>query len=147
MKTITHILVPTDFEPPSAEALEMAASVAQAYGAQLTLLHVWEIPVYPYIDFMVNAEAITRVEDAAVKHLAEALEELQKTFPGARSKLKTGQPGPAILDAIAELKADLVVIGTHGRHGLNRAVLGSVAEKLVRQSPVPVLTVHAAASS
>ncbi|HXK19273.1 MAG TPA: universal stress protein [Polyangiaceae bacterium] len=143
MKTFKHILVPTDFEKASAGALEIAVSLARACDAKVTLLHVWEIPIYPYMDFMLNSEVITRVEDAAVKHLSEALEKLQQVLPNAASKLKTGQPGPAIVDAIEELKPDLVVMGTHGRHGLERAILGSVAEKLVRSSPVPVLTVHA----
>jgi len=143
MKTFKHILVPTDFEKPSAEALEIAASMAQTYHAKLTLLHVWEIPVYPYMDFMLSSDAITRVEDAAVKHLEQALQDVRKLVPGAESKLKTGSPWQGVMAAIDELKPDLVVIGTHGRHGVRRAVLGSVAEKLVRMSTVPVLTVHA----
>ena len=147
MKTFKHILVPTDFEKASAGALEIATSLAQSCGAKVTLLHVWEIPVYPYMDFMLNSEVITRVEDAAVKHLADALEKLRKTLPDAQSKLRTGEPAPGIIDAIKELKPDLVVMGTHGRHGVGRAILGSVAEKLVRLSPVPVLTVHAPAAT
>jgi len=143
MKTFTHILVPTDFEKPSAEALDIAVSMAQAYSAKLTLLHVWEIPVYPYMDFMLSSDVITRVEDAAVKRLEHALEDVRKVLPGAESKLKTGSPWQGVMAAIDELKPDLVVIGTHGRHGVRRAVLGSVAEKLVRMSAVPVLTVHA----
>jgi nucleotide-binding universal stress UspA family protein len=147
MKTFKHILVPTDFEKASASALEVAASIALACDAKVTLLHVWEIPIYPYMDFMLNSEMITRVEDAAVKHLAEGLQKLQKVLPTASSKLKTGQPAPAIIDVIAELKPDLVVMGTHGRRGVGRAILGSVAEKLVRLSTVPVLTVHAPSES
>lgn len=143
MKTFKHILVPTDFEKASAGALEVAVFLAQACGAKITLLHIWEIPIYPNMNFMVNSESITRVEDAAVNHLADALEKLRKVLPAADSKLKAGQPGPAILEAIAELKPDLVVMGTHGRRGISRAILGSVAEKLVRFSAVPVLTVHA----
>ncbi len=142
MKTFKHILVPTDFETASAGALEVATSLALTCNAKVTLLHVWAIPIYPYMDFMLNSDVITRVEDAAVKHLAQALEKLQKVLPDAQSRLKTGEPGPGIVDAIAELKPDLVVMGTHGRHGIERVLLGSVAEKLVRLSPVPVLTVH-----
>jgi nucleotide-binding universal stress UspA family protein len=143
MKTFKHILVPIDFEKASAGALEIATSLARACDAKLTLLHVWEIPIYPYMDFMLNSDVITRVEDAAVKHLAEALENARKDLPGVESKLKTGLPWQGILDAIDELKPDLVVMGTHGRQGIGRAILGSVAEKLVRLSTVPVLTVHA----
>jgi nucleotide-binding universal stress UspA family protein len=147
MKTFKHILVPTDFGKATAGALEIATSLAQGCDAKLTLLHVWEVPIYPYMDFMLNSEVITRVEDAAIKHLAQALEGVRKIVPGAQSMLKTGMPWAGILDAIEELKPDLVVLGTHGRRGVERAVLGSVAEKLVRLSPVPVLTVHGSPAS
>jgi len=140
---IEHILVPTDFAPASASALELAVQMARAFQAKVTLLHVWELPIYPYMDFMLNSSVITEVEDAATKGLAVALQELQKQMPAAQSKLKTGLPWQGILDACDELGVDLVVMGTHGRHGLSRLTLGSMAEKVVRLSKVPVLTVHA----
>jgi nucleotide-binding universal stress UspA family protein len=143
MQNFKHILVPTDFHEASASALELAVSMAQTFGAKVTLLHVWEVPIYPYMDFMLNSELITRVEDAAVKGLAEALETLQKTLPTAEGKLKTGTPWQEVVDAVSELGADLVIMGTHGRRGLSRLTLGSVAERVVRLAPVPVLTVHA----
>jgi nucleotide-binding universal stress UspA family protein len=141
MKVFQHILVPTDFEASSGEALAVAIGLAQAFGAQLTLLHAWEIPIYPYMDFMLNSEVITSVEDRAVKRLAESLDKTREVLPTAQSKLATGMPWAAILDAINESKADLVVMGTHGRRGVSHVILGSVAEKVVRLSPVPVLTV------
>ena len=146
MTRFKHILVPTDFEKASAGALDLAATLAQAFDSKITLLHVWEIPIYPYMDFMLNSDVITRVEDAAVKRLASALEKLRAVSPSAESQLKTGLPWQGILDAIQELKPDLVVMGTHGRHGVGHAILGSVAEKVVRLSHVPVLTVHAPAT-
>jgi nucleotide-binding universal stress UspA family protein len=143
MTTFKHILVPTDFEPASKAALELAVSVARPFDAAVTLLHVWEVPVYPYMDFMVNSTLITNVEDAATQGLQSALEQLRKEMPTARAVLKHGEPWRTILEAIGELKPDLVVIGTHGRHGVSHTVLGSVAEKVVRLSDVPVLTIHA----
>jgi nucleotide-binding universal stress UspA family protein len=140
---IQHILVPTDFAAASESALELGVQLARAFDAQLTLLHVWELPIYPYMDFMLNSEVISQVEDAATQGLARALEELRKTLPAAHSKLKTGVPWQGILEASDELGVDLVVMGTHGRHGLSRLTLGSVAEKVVRLSKVPVLTAHA----
>lgn len=142
---IKHILVPTDFGPASASALELGVQMARAFDAKLTLLHVWELPIYPYMDFMLNSTVISEVEDAATKGLARALEELQKAMPAAQSKLKTGLPWQGILEATEELGVDLVIMGTHGRHGLSRVTLGSIAEKIVRLSKVPVLTVHAPA--
>jgi nucleotide-binding universal stress UspA family protein len=142
MQDFKHIVVPTDFGEASASALEMGVGLARAFDGKLTLLHVWELPIYPYMDFMLNSAVISEVEDAATKGLARALQALQQSLPTARSKLKTGLPWQGILEATAELGADLVVMGTHGRHGLSRLTLGSVAEKVVRLSEVPVLTVH-----
>jgi nucleotide-binding universal stress UspA family protein len=142
MQVFKHILVPTDFHEASSRALELAVSMAQACHAKVTLLHVWEIPIYPYMDFMLNSSLISRVEDAAVKGLAEALEKLQKILPTAESKLKTGLPWQGVLEAINELGVDLVIMGTHGRRGLSHLTLGSVAERVVRLASVPVLTVH-----
>jgi nucleotide-binding universal stress UspA family protein len=143
MQSFKHILVPTDFHEASATALDLAVSMAQAFDAKVTLLHVWELPIYPYMDFMLNSSLITQVEDAAVKGLAQGLETLQKRVPMAQSKLKTGLPWQGVLEAIKEVEADLVVMGTHGRRGLSRVTLGSVAERVVRLASVPVLTVHA----
>lgn len=143
MKNIQHILVPTDFEPDSAEAIELATSFAQRFGAKVTLLHVWQMPIYPYMEFMLNTDIITRVEEAATERLAVALVSLKQTLPNAESMLKMGLPWQSILDVVVELKPDLVVMGTHGRSGLPRAFLGSVAERVVRLSPAPVLTVRA----
>jgi nucleotide-binding universal stress UspA family protein len=142
---IKHILVPTDFAPASACALELGVQMARAFDAKVTLLHVWELPIYPYTDFMLNSTVISEVEDAAVKGLARGLAELQKVMPTAQSKLKTGVPWQGVLEACDELGVDLVVMGTHGRHGLSRLTLGSIAERVVRLSKVPVLTVHAPA--
>lgn len=140
---IKHILVPTDFAAASACALEVGVQMARAFDAKVTLLHVWELPIYPYMDFMLNSTVISEVENAAVKGLAGALERLQQVMPTAQSRLKTGLPWQGILEACDELGIDLVVMGTHGRHGLSRVTLGSIAEKVVRLSKVPVLTVHA----
>jgi nucleotide-binding universal stress UspA family protein len=142
MKTFKHILVATDFEASSAEAVETAVGLAQTLGAQLTLLHVWEIPIYPYMEFMLNSDVIASVEDRAVNRLAEGLESVRKVLPDAQSLLKSGEPWDGILEAIQELKPDLVVLGTHGRRGVSHVMLGSVAEKVVRLSPVPVLTLR-----
>lgn len=143
MTNFKHILVPTDFSPSSAEAIELAIEMATRFNAELTLLHVWELPVYPYMELIINpAELTSSIEKAAADSLATKLKEVQARLPRARSKLAMGIPWRQIVDAINESKADLLVVGTHGRRGVEHALLGSVAEKLVRLSPVPVLTVH-----
>lgn len=142
MQNFRHILVTTDFEASSTSALTAAVDLARVLGARLTVLHVWEIPIYPYMDFMLNSEMISSVEDRATKRLQKALDDVHRAVPEATSKLKNGLPWQGILDAITEESPDLVVMGTHGRRGLSHALLGSVAEKVVRLSPVPVLTVR-----
>lgn len=137
-----HILVPSDFQSASAAALELAVELAQKLDAKLTLLHVWELPIYPYMDFMLASEVISSVEDAATKGLERELASLRAHVPGADGVLRTGVAWMTIQDVIKELKPDLVVMGTHGRRGLSHLTLGSVAEKTVRLSTVPVLTVH-----
>jgi nucleotide-binding universal stress UspA family protein len=143
MQPFKHILVPTDFASSSARAVETAVALARTFDADLTLMHAWEIPVYPYMEFVLETpNLVMQVEDAASKRLADALADVQKSLPRAKSILKMGIPWQQIIDAIKEANADLVVMGTHGRHGLGHALLGSVAERVVRLSTVPVMTVH-----
>jgi nucleotide-binding universal stress UspA family protein len=83
-------------------------------------------------------------EQGARRALDEALSALRDRVPRLEGILRMGVPWEEILKAIAETHADLVVMGTHGRRGISHALIGSVAEKVVRASPVPVLSVHAA---
>jgi nucleotide-binding universal stress UspA family protein len=148
MSIFKHILVPTDFSPSSTSAIAVAIDLAAQLDAELTLLHAWDLPVYPYMELMLNAAEITEtVEKAAAECLEKRLKEVQVRLPRAKSLLKMGQPWQQIVDAIHESKADLLIMGTHGRRGLSHAIMGSVAEKLVRLSPVPVLTVRGTAAS
>jgi nucleotide-binding universal stress UspA family protein len=142
MTKFKHILVPTDFEASSSKALDVAIGLAQTFDAKLTLLHIWEIPIYPYMDLVLNSEVIARVEEGAAKRLAETLAKVREVLPTAESRLVTGSPWGAILDTITASAPDLVVMGTHGRRGLSHLMLGSVAEKVVRLSPAPVMTVR-----
>jgi universal stress protein A len=141
--TFRHILVATDFSESAQRALELAIEMAGKFEADLTLLHCWEAPSYSYGGGLyVPVDLITPIEKGAVRALAEALIELKKRVPAAKSMLRSGSPWEEILAAARELPADLIVVGTHGRRGLNRMLLGSVAEKIVRMAEVPVLSVH-----
>lgn len=143
MNTFKHILVPTDFSPSSAAATDLAITMAKQFNAELTLLHTWEMPVYPYMELMMSSPELTNsVEKAATECLETKLKEIQAHLPRAQSRLKMGLPWQQIIEVLKESKADLLVMGTHGRRGLEHAIMGSVAEKLVRLSPVPVLTVR-----
>lgn len=139
MMAIKHVLVPTDFSDPSERALALAIQLARSFDARLTLMHVWTIPNTSY------AEALTwpvdEMENAARKALDELQARTSKQYPIADAVLRVGSDWEQIISVAKERDVDLIVMGTHGRRGLPRLVLGSVAEKVVRLSPVPVLTV------
>lgn len=144
---IKQILVPTDFGGGSKEALDFAVGLAKKYGATVTLLHVYEIPVYPYSGLAMDVDWLTPVRAAAEQELSRAFAALKQSGCEARAQLECGVPWSQILAVAETQKADLIVMGTHGRKGVMHALLGSVAEKVVRFSPVPVLTVRSAQSA
>ena len=142
-----RILVATDFSDSSEQALELAVSIAEQFGSELTLVHVWEAPNYSYAAVLyAPVDVVAPIERAAVARLEDATTKLKQRFPKANSLLRAGVPWQEVLAAATQTKADLIVMGTHGRRGLEHALLGSVAEKVVRMSGVPVLTVHGAAA-
>jgi nucleotide-binding universal stress UspA family protein len=143
MTRFRHILVPVDFEPPSQEALEAAVDLALTFDAKLTLFHAWEVPAAAYAAMTyVPADFWTAIEQAATEQLKSAVEDVRKRLPRAESILAKGPPAQEILSAADRTKADLIVMGTHGRRGMSHVLLGSVAERVVRLSPVPVLTIR-----
>lgn len=144
MAIFRHVLVATDLSDASQAAIGLAIDLSRTLGARLTVVHACEIPVYAYTPEMALApvDLLTPVVDAARGKLAELMKQVATSCPGATSLLEVGVPAERILAAAAAAGADLVVLGTHGRRGVAHALLGSVAEKVVRRSPVPVLTVH-----
>jgi nucleotide-binding universal stress UspA family protein len=146
MTRFHHILAPVDFEPSSQEALDVAIDLALAFDAQLTVVHAWEMPVYAYSGLgLLPLDLWAPVERAGMKQLESTLAAVRKRLPRAESLFAKGPPSVELLAAIELSKADLVVMGTHGRQGLIRVFLGSVAETVLRASPVPVLTIRAKA--
>jgi nucleotide-binding universal stress UspA family protein len=146
MPTLERILVATDFSEHADRALEWAIELAKRFGgAPITLLHTYEIPVYSVPDgaFIATADMTSRIAAAAEKGLAATLEVNKDAGVKIESLLRTGPPAEEI-NAVAQLVgAGLIVLGTHGRRGLSRALLGSVADRVIRTAKVPVLTVHA----
>jgi nucleotide-binding universal stress UspA family protein len=139
-----HILVPYDFAEASERALETAIELAGIHGSRLTILHVCEIPASVYEEIGVSPiDLLTPFTQAAEERLKTLLRQVQARRPGTDGVFKLGSVHEGALAAVASRGCDLLVMGTHGRRGLAHAALGSVAEKLVRLSPVPVLTVHA----
>lgn len=138
-----NILLATDFSLCSEKATHAAVELAAKFEANLTLVHVWEIPVYVYSgETFSPIDMLTPIEQVARKALAVALETARKRVPCAQSVLRRGAPAYEIVAQAQESKTDLVVIGTHGRRGPSHLLLGSVAERVVQRSPVPVLTIR-----
>jgi nucleotide-binding universal stress UspA family protein len=143
MSEIERILVPTDFADPAERALELAIDLSKKYGAALTLLHVYDVPVYPYTWAAPSADQQAAIRAAAQRHLDDAVTELRKQVPDAQGVLSCGSPWEEIQKAAENTRASLIVMGTHGRRGLDHMLLGSVTEKTLRLSRIPVLTVRA----
>src|SRR5574342_1033725 len=144
MSSFKHILVPTDFGEPSQRALEIALELAGTLGANLTITHACEIPAYAYPGMaMAPVDLLSPLGDVARKKLDELVSSLSQRGRSCKGVLKVGIPWREGLEVVTETQADLVIMGTHGRRGVTHALLGSVAEKIVRMSPVPVLTVRA----
>lgn len=140
MMSIKQILVPTDFSEPSSRALAMAVELARTFDARLTLLHVWSIPTTSYAAGL--SWPIDEMRSSAQGALDDLLESTSKQHAQTEAILREGSEAKEVVETVKERGIDLVVMGTHGRSGLPRLVLGSVAEKVVRLSPVPVLTLH-----
>lgn len=136
LRTILH---PTDFSAPSRQAFQLAWSLARDHGAKLIVLHVAP-PLVVYGEF----GAITRTE-MELDHLRKELGEIRGPDASVPLEhcLEEGEASSHILHIAKEKACDLIVMGTHGRTGLSRWLLGSVAEHVMRRAPCPVLTVKA----
>ncbi len=143
MFTLKRILVPTDFGSPSVAALDYALGFASALKASITVFHAYEIPIIGVPDgtFVATPDMVDRIQTAAARVL-DATVASHRGEVEVASLLRQGRPWEAIHEAAKEIGADLIVLGTHGRHGLVRALLGSVTEKVMRTSLVPVVVVH-----
>jgi len=143
----TNILVPTDYGPAAERAADVAADLALTCNASLTLLHVVVATFTPYAPslggIVPGALAMDQVLADARHVLDREAKRVRKRCPDVKTLMTVGYPWRSIVEAVDEHGFDLIVIGTHGRRGAERFLIGSVAEKVVRASPVPVLTVHA----
>jgi nucleotide-binding universal stress UspA family protein len=134
------ILHPTDFSEHSTYAFRLACSLARDHGARLLLLHVMPSPVvYGEMGPVLHTEEYQQL-------LWDNLHKLQPADPTIRveHRLEEGNAAATITRVAADTHCDLIVMGTHGRSGLGRLFLGSVAEKVMRKATCPVLTVKSA---
>jgi nucleotide-binding universal stress UspA family protein len=141
LMTAKHILVPTDFSAYAEQALDYAISLAQVLQARLTLLHVIHLTPLALgdIDASSLVPYLEAIETDAQQGLQASLERVhQKGLEGEAAMIQ-GVPFQTIIDAARDHGVDLIVMGTHGRTGLTHVFMGSVAEKVVRLAPCPVL--------
>jgi nucleotide-binding universal stress UspA family protein len=141
---IKHILVPHDFSDTAEHALSFALNLAEKLGSRVTILHVSDVPSYAFPEGpALTVQMIGEIESAAKVALEAVAVRARRPGVALDTQLRQGSPWREIEAAAREMKTDLIAIGTHGRRGLARALLGSVAEKVVRTAPCAVLTVHA----
>jgi len=141
MTPLHTILHPTDLSERSQAAFHFACALAKDYGAHLLILHV--VPpgtkqLAPLLDVGSQATPVHALES-----LAEELRRLQPpdAAVAVEHRLEEGQPAPVIVQVANDAHADLIVLGTHGRTGLSRVLMGSVAEQVVRRAGCAVVTV------
>ena len=143
MALFKHLVVATDLGECSQPAVDWATQMALEGQAQLTLVHVLEVPIYQYgNDRSMTVDFFIPLGKLAQKRLAEALEVVRCRVPSADAVLGHGPPWSELLRIAEEKNADLLVLGTQGHHGVTRMMLGSVAERVVRMATMPVLTVR-----
>ena len=140
-----RIVVPTDFSACADEAWALAQRLASAHGSELILVHVLvEAPLWSEGPFTMDRarEVFAAARTWVSQQLAERVERAAASGLRARGVVREGIPHDEITALATDERADLVVIGTQGRGGVNRMLLGSVADRVVRLAPCPVLTVR-----
>lgn len=141
-----RICCPIDFSDASRAAMEVAADLARRFGAELVLLHAYPVPGYTFPDGSVVASPrmMQELADQAQRHLEEWRVEAERLAGGRQvtGEKAVGEPAAEIVSFASARGVDLLVLGTHGRTGLEHALMGSIAERVVRRAGCPVLTVR-----
>jgi len=147
MIALKHVLVATDFSDASERALDYGRELARTFGAKLRVLHVVENVATRYateVAFVDFPDIQAKLEKTSRERLERLLTEDDRSTIGARAVIATSlSPASAIVDHAQKEPTDVIVVGTHGRTGVAHFFMGSVAERVVRTAPCPVLTVRA----
>lgn len=150
MKAIRQILVPSDFSESSRAALDYAVELARPLDASIDVLHVWEAPLFmPPASLLETGVADTSLVEIFRKNAEDSLAQFvsEAKHRGVRVRAafaELGPPAHTIVEFARSREYDLIVMGTHGRTGLSHALIGSVAERVVRHASCPVLTAREA---
>lgn len=147
MISIRRVLVPTDFSAQATVAVKYAAEMASKFDAELILLNIIPDTALVLPDAVMPTPMpvgdLTQLTESAEAGLARVVKDMGLEGRNVHHEVRVGPPAAEIVAAATDLHADLVCVGTHGRTGLAHMFLGSTAEKVVRESPCPVLTVRA----
>jgi nucleotide-binding universal stress UspA family protein len=143
---IRSILAPTDFSKHAAKAVRYACLLAERFGAELHLLHVLSdiVPVGPdpMMTPVLPPEYYVEAKEQSLQVLDKTLEPDWGRPGGVETAVTWGEPVEEIVAYARDHAVDLIVVATHGRTGLSHVLLGSVAERIVREAPCPVLTIR-----
>lgn len=149
MHKMNRILVPVDFSDGAQTATNYAIMLAKQFNAAIDFLNVWEYPYYVGDDVMLQVPGQTAqtiidyAKEQAVVEMKKFMENLPKeTGVEWTENVKGGIVDIEIVAMAKEIPSDLIVMGTHGRRGLTHMLLGSVAEKVLRSAPCPVITIR-----
>jgi nucleotide-binding universal stress UspA family protein len=145
---IQHILVPTDFSEYADYALDYAVELAKSFQARVTVLYVYYLPSIALgeVSPAVIDETLEAMETNAQQQAQKALARVLNAGLQGDSVIVEGAPFQMIIDTAKEKAVDLIVMGTHGRTGLTHVLMGSVAERVVRMAPCPVLVTRGRSS-
>jgi len=145
MKEFNRILFPVDLSESSAKIVPYVRTVAQKFGSQIHILFAARVFDH-FTSIYVPHPSINKFEkeliEGAEKRLYEFMDENFKEFPQTKTAVMAGDPSEEIIKYIQEHKIDLVIMGTHGRKGMDKILFGSVAERVVKTAPVPVMVVN-----
>ena len=145
MDDIRRILVPVDFDERALAALDWAGELARRTGAQIDLIHVWQMPTFirpsVYWEAGSDEERLTAYleNETRAKYDELAVKAAESKVTISERRIERGEPSRVILDVAQSGDYDLIVMGTHGRSGVGR-VLGSVAARVLQHAPCPVMT-------
>jgi len=142
MKTFKNILFPIDFSESSKKIIPYVITMAQAFQGQVHLLYV--VRDFRYLSsFHVPHPSLDRLENEVLENAQKMISRVgEENFNACITKVLTGDAANVIIDYAQTEKIDLIIMGTHGRKGLDRTFFGSVAENVVKNAPVPVMVIN-----
>lgn len=138
------ILVPTDLGEGADEAVDYAIDLARPFGATVHLVNAISLPALgvPELGVALSGSVMDEMMADNLRALEALIDRRRDRATFGPPLLKTGDPRDVIVETATELGADMIIMATHGRRGVSRVLLGSVAELVVRTAPCPVLTIH-----